>query len=451
MARAGAGESRAGATARPNVEETVAEATAATAARWRTFAVGSTFRRRFEPEPAMNRLPPTALARVLAPLDERAFFDDHWERGPVHVERAETDRFADLVSTRAIETLLSTRELRFPDVQLARSGAEGGPIAIDAYTDPSRRILPLRLIGHHRDGATIVLSHAHRELAPLGDLVRALGVELGWRCQTNLYLSPPGERGFASHYDTHDVFVLQVEGRKTFRFFGGGVELPFCDETYDPESTGERVLESEIELGAGDTLYIPRGVVHDAVAHPDTASLHVTLGLFPIVLRDVLIESVRIAAERDVELRRAPSPWREPDGGLGAPRESLRAALADALDEELLSEALASLRDDVAIGAAPDVRGLIDGAPSADELELDTVLEVRRAALPRLERRGSAPTLRTPGEVLGLGEANGEAVERLLETGRARVGELALPDDERRLALARRLIEHGIVEIAPSG
>ena len=32
--------------------------------------------------------------------------------------------------------------------------------------------------------------------------------------QINAYITPPENQGFAAHYDTHDVFVLQVSGSK---------------------------------------------------------------------------------------------------------------------------------------------------------------------------------------------------------------------------------------------
>ena len=49
------------------------------------------------------------------------------------------------------------------------------------------------------------------------DFARDLGAALAQPLQVNAYLTPPGNQGFATHYDTHDVFVLQVDGRKRWR------------------------------------------------------------------------------------------------------------------------------------------------------------------------------------------------------------------------------------------
>lgn len=389
-----------------------------------------------------------ALARLLSPLAERDFFDTHWESAPVHVERDDPRHFADLLSLDGIERVLSSRELRFPDVQLTRSGT---PIRPGDYADEANRILPRRLVHHHRDGATIVLSRAHDLFPALAALVRELQTELGWPCQTNVYLSPPGNRGFGSHYDTHDVFVLQVEGRKTFRFYAGGVELPFSDERYDPDSTGERVPGETIALGPGDTLYVPRGVLHDAIAEEGAPSLHVTLGVFPVVLRDVLREAMQVAAERELELRRSVprAAWTGASGS-EALATRLRALAATALGQGTIEEALRRLGDDVAMDTLPDCTGTLRGADDAVALGDDTALVVRAGGRAAASRRGTTLALRLPGEVIELEEPMATAVERLLAAGGGTPASLSGLDGATRLALARRLLAHGVVDVSAS-
>ena len=63
-------------------------------------------------------------------------------------------------------------------------------------------------------GATIVLQGLHRMWPPLVDFTRQLVEELGHPAQVNAYVTPPSSQGFSPHYDTHDVFVLQVSGEK---------------------------------------------------------------------------------------------------------------------------------------------------------------------------------------------------------------------------------------------
>jgi len=154
------------------------------------------------------------------------------------------------------------------------------------YTDDTQRINPQALAQHYHQGATLIISEAHKHFPALASLCRQFSKTMQMRCQTNVYLSPPKNQGFRSHYDTHDVFILQVNGSKTFRFYRSDVALPFPDDQYDPEQNPHTEVEHEVTLNAGDTLYIPRGLVHDALAQNDEPSLHITLGVFPVVVRD---------------------------------------------------------------------------------------------------------------------------------------------------------------------
>ena len=394
--------------------------------------------------------PSGALARLVGPLAVDEFLDAHWERAPLHVGRDRAGHFADLVSVGAIEAALSRGEPSFPDAQLVRAGT---PVPVEDYTDGNGRLLARRTAHHHRAGATLVLSQAHRRFGALATLVRDLEHELGWRCQANVYLSPPGGSGFAPHHDTHDVFVLQAAGRKTFRFHTGGVDLPFSDERYDPALSGARELGETIELGPGDTLYIPRGIAHDAVAHADAPSLHVTLGVFPVVLRDVLVEAVRIAAERDVELRRSVPrrAWLAADGRAApALRDALGPALDGALADEVLALALSRLRDEVAVGSVPEARGLLGGTSPPAALGPDGTLVLDTSVPMRAERLGDALRLRRAGEVLEFTGEAAAAVEALLARGRVAVGELAMAAPERRASLAARLVDAGVCTVSAS-
>src|SRR6266480_4558078 len=66
-------------------------------------------------------------------------------------------------------------------------------------------------------GATLVLQGLHRTWPPLVAFASELAAELGHPVQVNAYVTPPQNTGFAAHYDVHDVFVLQIAGRKKWR------------------------------------------------------------------------------------------------------------------------------------------------------------------------------------------------------------------------------------------
>ena len=146
---------------------------------------------------------------------------------------------------------------------------------------------------------------------------------------------PPSARGFAVHHDTHDVFVLQVSGVKRWRIYDPVVELPLGRQRWSG-GAGEPV--EELTLEPGDTLYLPRGWPHEAVAQ-DADSLHLTIGLHPPTRLDALRAALEECGD-DVEFRRglgegelppdaARAPRRPADaGGGGAPRAATLRRLA---------------------------------------------------------------------------------------------------------------------------
>ncbi len=73
-------------------------------------------------------------------------------------------------------------------------------------------------------GATLVLQALHRTWPPLIRFGSDLAAELGHPVQINAYITPPENQGFAAHYDTHDVFVLQVAGSKRWTIHSPVIE-----------------------------------------------------------------------------------------------------------------------------------------------------------------------------------------------------------------------------------
>ena len=79
----------------------------------------------------------------------------------------------------------------------------------------------------------MVFQGLHRTWPPLIEFTGQLVADLGHPVQVNAYLTPPAAQGFAAHYDTHDVFVVQVAGRKHWTIHEPVVRLPRPDEPWD--------------------------------------------------------------------------------------------------------------------------------------------------------------------------------------------------------------------------
>lgn len=370
---------------------------------------------------------PDAPDPVLAPLDFDAFLESHFEQRPLHVERADAAHFRELIRTADIERLLAFGDLRFPDAQLSRSQA---PIDPSDYIDAQDRLIAARVAEHHAAGATIVLSQAERRVPGLAALCRSVQRAWRWRCQTNVYYTPANAQGFGTHYDAHDVFVLQVEGEKTFRFHAGGPSLPFNDERFDKAVHAAGMEGMSVRLTPGDTLYIPRGTMHDAVANDSGASLHVTLGVFVTTALELAIETLRRAADLDPRWRRALS---------NAHRPALSSLLTDAVPEAAERGASEALADAVALDALPPKATLNNTL-----VTLSDTLFWQDGAVLSCDIDADRLHLRAAGAVLELNGAFAAATRALRERGALPVAALTGLDDAQRLSLAQRLCASGV-------
>jgi ribosomal protein L16 Arg81 hydroxylase len=233
------------------------------------------------------------LTALLAPISPEDFFCEFWERKPLHLSRGSAQFYDSLLTNGDLETIISSSDLRYPAIQLAKNGSYLAP---EAYTRNIKHGSEFfngvpdlgQIQSEYRSGATVVLPALQRTWPPLRQLCEALEDELSHPVHANAYLTPGASPGFTPHYDTHEVLVLQIAGIKHWRVFQPAQPLPHRSQPFAPIGY---VLPSpllELELKPGDLLYLPRGYVHAAhtsgghSAHVTLVSFYCTPGLMPI-------------------------------------------------------------------------------------------------------------------------------------------------------------------------
>jgi hypothetical protein len=231
--------------------------------------------------PTCSPASPAALERAVGPVSLESFRDEHWERKPLVVPRDEAGRFDDLLSVADVERLLTETGLRTPAFRLVKAGETVSGYTTDLPWRPSpftgvadvRRVL-----AEWERGATIVLQGLHHLWLPLARYCRHLEAYLGHPVQANAYWTPAGSQGLPVHHDTHEVITLQVAGEKRWLVYEPVLELPLKDQRYRSElgEPAEPVLD--VTARAGDTLYLPRGWLHQALT-AESDSLHITVGV----------------------------------------------------------------------------------------------------------------------------------------------------------------------------
>jgi len=248
-----------------------------------------------------------ALGRCIGVgVDE--FASTYWARSALLSEQA--GPYDDLLTLDGVDEIVSRRGLRTPFIRMARDGqivsagryTRGGGVGAE-ITD---QVDPDRVLALVRDGSTLVLQGLHRLWPPLIDFTGDLAADLGHPVQVNAYVTPAQSQGFAAHYDVHDVFVLQVEGRKRWQVREPVRELPWRDEPWEQvrgqvESRAQEPPTIDTVLEPGDALYLPRGWIHSAEALGGT-SAHLTFGVHALTRR-TLLDAVLDAMVADGPLR----------------------------------------------------------------------------------------------------------------------------------------------------
>jgi lysine-specific demethylase/histidyl-hydroxylase NO66 len=388
-----------------------------------------------------RRAAEAALARCLEPIDAATFFAEHWERRPLVVPRAEPGRFDDLLSEADVEWLVCATAIRYPAFRLVR---EGGQLGVRDYTNDVSWRPPFtstvdvrRALAEWEAGATIVLQALHVNWHPLAVFCRLLEDVLGHAVQANAYYTPRGSQGFAVHHDTHDVLVLQVAGEKRWLLYDPLLELPLKEQRYSRALGDHGAPTDDVALQPGDTLYLPRGWLHEARTSA-TDSLHLTIGITPYTWRDAIRDALS-ELEDVLELRRDAAAGAEHgDELVRLLAEQLEPAQVERRRRRRLLDSRRPIRED----------GLAQLA-ALERLTAESVLERRETVLADLEEWSGGVALvfegvqiRMPGHVEPELRACYESEEPFRVSDLP--GELDL---DGRLVLVRRLVREGFLRV----
>jgi lysine-specific demethylase/histidyl-hydroxylase NO66 len=389
-----------------------------------------------------------ALRRCAAvpPAD---FAERFWGRAPL-LSTGASD-FTDLLTLDAVDELLSRRGLRTPFIRLARNGAVvgsshftgGGGVGAEI----GDQVREDKVAAQFADGATVVLQGLHRLWPPIIDFAGALGTDLGHPVQVNAYITPPSSQGFSAHYDVHDVFVLQVAGRKRWLVHEPVHTDPLRSQPWDQHSAAvaARAQEPpaiEATLEPGDALYLPRGYLHSARALGET-SAHLTVGVH-VLTRYAVAEALLSLAGSSAELRSSlPLGVDAADGDqLDVP--DVVDALVRVLKAIEPEDVARVLRGRVWSGNRPAPLGPLAQAAAVHAVAVGVAVEPRGGLRHRITPAGDRVWLELPGDRIDL-PAHTEPALTALMAGRRVVGELPGLPAEDQVVLVKRLVKEGVL------
>jgi ribosomal protein L16 Arg81 hydroxylase len=371
------------------------------------------------------------LSRLIAPATAEEFFERFTERRHLCISRDREDFYRDILSIASADVFLQSEHLPAAFVKLVTNGVSHPADEWSAIRtidrEPERVALPERVFDLYTKGATAILNGAHQSLPVLGALCRGLMRELGCAAQANVYITPPESQGFREHVDKHEVLVLQISGSKSW--------------VLRPEGCGP----IEIQLRAGDLLYLPSGLAHGAKS-AESASIHITVGLFP-TYGFQLIEELALIASRQPEFWKPFLPRTAQAANLGPEAEFTRHL------QELLAKTSVAQLVERRFNRLVDMQprgwpGRFHDVLSLPRITPATVVRKRPEVLYLVELDGRSLIARFAGKHVTLPAFLRPSLDRILQDAPFAIGDLpGLITDTGKVDLIRPFVETGLLSI----
>ncbi|MBR9971058.1 cupin domain-containing protein [Magnetospirillum sulfuroxidans] len=383
---------------------------------------------------------------LIAPLGLDQFMATYYEKKELRIQRNDPQFFSTLLTLDDIDHHLTHVGHNYPSVNVANALDS---VPKEAFTFSDGRIDKTRLYELYSQGCTIVMRHMHRTVPALARLCRSAEQVFSCEFQTNVYFTPPGAQGFKIHYDTHDIFALQVLGKKRWRIYGTPRELPLARQDFNPTKDSPGDLSAEFDHNAGDVYYFPRGLVHDAVTSAEP-SIHITLGMLSQTWTELMLESLLAVCHENVEFRHnLPIGALAEAPDLAAMETTFRQLVSRFADKARFEDILERFRDAFITSRQPLNWGRSRDHLLLPELNADTVVGPRPELVCHLRETADQIVLHVHTAEIAFPAAVAAALTYSLGTPSFTVRDMpGLADDASRLVLARRLVREGILTIA---
>lgn len=181
-----------------------------------------------------------------------------------------------------VDSILGNWDHESQTMRLLKNGQVEEAAYMSSYTDfgVSRKAIDKsRMYKLLRDGATLVLNGIDKKSSFIGALCNEVALFAGHQTRANGYLAFGIEPSFGCHWDTHDVFAVQLLGRKRWQLYAPTFPLPMAGQVSKSHLADKpSVPDMDIILESGDILYLPRGWWHDAIAFNEQ-TFHVAVGV----------------------------------------------------------------------------------------------------------------------------------------------------------------------------
>ncbi|MEH2124094.1 cupin domain-containing protein [Nostoc sp.] len=395
--------------------------------------------------------------KLIQPIDTVTFFKEYWERQCLVVSRGEPDYYSGLFSMNDVDSLIRFSGIRYCDFNVSKVADDlsnqanklGGKGSIDPNASPSI----YQFYDAYNQGNTLCIFHLQQHWEAIATLCRNLEKYLNHPANVNLYLTPKTAQGFPPHFDTHDVFVLQLSGTKLWRTYDSYWDLPMPEDARRlPQEVLREQLKApthEVELKPGDMLYIPRGFVHEAKTL-DTSSLHITVGIPVYRWVDLIQEALTSIVQQNVEFRKAvPVSFVRDDDAKTQTKNQLKDLLKTFASSVDIDDAVERLTIKFIGSLSPLADSHFSKLDDLQQIDLNTHVVKRQGMICTTVRKGDVVMIQFPQNRVEA-PAYVEPAFRFIAESEAAFEIKSLPDfasDNSKIVLVRRLLKEGLLTI----
>lgn len=217
-------------------------------------------------------------------------------------------------SWREANEIFERRDVLSSDFKLMHDGIVEKFKYVESYWDVGEqrhRLIKSAVYDYLRDGATLIANKIKGEPV-VESISRQVGSITGHQIVSSAYVAFGTRDSFRAHWDTRDVFAVQLIGRKRWLVYEPSLPYPvYTQQSKDYERAFPCPDQPcmDFVLEAGDVFYLPRGWWHNPIPLGE-ATFHLSLGVFPPLAVQYLAWAVE-QSQSFVEARKSVGEWNE--------------------------------------------------------------------------------------------------------------------------------------------
>lgn len=384
--------------------------------------------------------------KLIFPITSNEFFSDYWEQRPLIVAREERDYYNQILSIKQIESLIYSR--RRDATQIKAINKSQSYFQHSTSQTTSEHIGINEIYTAYSQENTITLNQLQYSCEPIAILCRNLEKLFHFQVNASIYLTPKQAQGIVPHYDTHDVFILQIEGSKTWRIYDYFRCLPLASDRQPVPADQLPPRLHEVRLNAGDLIYLPRGYVHEALTS-ECSSLHLTLGVHPVRISDLITSAINLASKDCVSLRKSlPIGFFNKKEKIEILTHHFKELLEQISDDIQIEDVIDDIADDFLAKLEPLPDGHFAQIDCLENIDINSILKKRKGTICYIAKQANSVTIYFPGNHVSAPSFIEPALEFIAETEEFCIN--SIPGNmsaESKLVLARRLVKEGLLTI----